>query len=109
MKKTLTSTAIAAMIAGGLALAPTANAAEGGNDTRGGASNAHSWVKISRAELQGKTVDQVVRELYSLRGVPGGSSNLVVRIVGEKMAHPNANGYWAENYYNTRTTRSGVW
>ena len=62
MKKIILTTTTAVAVANGLVLAPTANAAQGGNDPNGGPANAHSWVKISRAELQGKTVDQVVRE-----------------------------------------------
>lgn len=112
MRTLIASTLAAGALASGLALAAPANAAQGGNDTSGAPANAHSWMKVSRDELRGKTVDTACNEIYALRGVPGGCSNLIVRIVGEKQRNPNANGYWAENYYNNKpyaTARSGTW
>ncbi len=55
-------------------------------------------------------MDFVVNNTWSLRGVPGGVSNLIVMVSRQRQLNPNANGYWAENYYNAMgRNRSGVW
>lgn len=82
-----------------------AHAAEGGTDWNGTKSQNHSWMKVSRAELATKTVDRACDEL----DLGDQCNNLVPLIVNEKSNHPNANGYWAENYFSPWRTRSGTW
>lgn len=111
MKTTLTALAAGALTATAIGVAAPANAAQGGWDRSG---NPHAWIKIGRPEMN-QAGNYPQRNCWSALAANEGSQNrftacdsLVSGLMAEQRAHPNANGYWAEWYYNGQT-RSGVW
>ena len=105
VKKMIMALAMGAL-AVGIAPAAPANAAQGANDRSGAPANAHSWIKVSRNE----PVDRSCTNIFG-NGWAGyrPCDHLVPLIWNQKLGNPNANGYWAEWYFNTGATRAGVW
>ncbi len=111
MKKIATAiAATAAAIA--VATATPANAAQGGFNRNG---DPHAWIKIGRAEMAQAGNDPQQNCWAVLRSTEGNQNrftacaNLVPGVKAEQLERPNAQGYWAEWYYNSGKSRSGTW
>lgn len=76
-------------LAAGVATSAPASAAQGAVDRSGASSNAHARMKASASELRGKTVDRARTDIFGYRPC----NNLVVIVVQQKLANPNANGH----------------
>ena len=113
MKKLLTSAAIAATLAGGLALAPAANAANGAMDRSGPPANHHAWIKIPASDFKPNSSigsSAACNRIFGY-GWPGyrPCEHLEPLILVQRGNNWKANGYWAEWYPSTGKTRSGTW
>ena len=87
-----------------------ASAAQGGINADSG-TVAHTWVKVGRAELNQRGAQAAC--LSTGLGY-WGCDGLVSELNRQKSIRPNANGYWAEKYYNransqTIRVQSGTW
>lgn len=87
-----------------LAGSVTANAAQGGRD------GDHYWIKVSANEASAGP-GGFNNACYRINGLGRNAScaHLTPLLEAQKRAHPRANGYWAEWYYQSGRTRSGVW
>lgn len=95
-----------------VSLAAPANAAQGGWDRNG---DPHAWIKIGRAEMN-QAGNYPLQNCWRALSANEGQQNrftacdsLVAGLQAEQQNRPNANGYWAEFYYNSGRSRSGRW
>lgn len=95
-----------------VSVAAPANAAQGGWDRNG---DPHAWIKIGRAEMN-KAGNYPSQNCWGALNANQGNQNrftacdsLVPALQAEQQNRPNANGYWAEWYYNSGRIRSGNW
>ena len=91
-------------------LAPQAQAAQGGDDRSG---DPHTWIKVGAGELQPGSVvgfNKACTNIFG-NGYPNyrPCDQMIPLLVVQRSSNMKASGYWAEWYYKSGRTRSGIW
>jgi hypothetical protein len=109
MRKLITSAAVAAALASGIALAAPANATDGGHSYTG---EEHYWLKVPQRDSGSNPATRFSSYQSQCAGkyiIAPACDIMASMLVAQKQGAPGANGYWAEWYPKSGIKRSGTW